>query len=161
MPLFPDPPTTEFTAQAAEVEVDPETGNVTVRRIVSAHDVGTIINPDGHRGQILGGAIQGLGMATVEEHIIENGRPVALNLADYKIPNIADIPAFETVLIPNGEGPGPFNAGAIAESANVPTASAIANAVHDAIGMPVRALPLTAERVYNMLHETEQGERHG
>ena len=159
VPLFPDPPTTEFTAQAAEVEVDPETGNVTVRRIVSAHDVGTIINPEGHRGQILGGAIQGLGMATVEEHIIEDGRPVALNLADYKIPNIADIPAFETVLIPSGEGPGPFNAGAIAESANVPTASAIANAVHDAIGIPVRSLPLTAERVYNMLQE--QGERHG
>ncbi len=155
VPLFPDPPSTEFTAQAAEVEVDPETGAVAVRKIVSAHDVGAVINPEGHRGQIFGGAIQGLGMATVEEHLIEDGRPLALNLADYKIPNIMDAPEFEIALIPGGEGPGPFNAGAIAESANVPTASAIANAVHDAIGFPVHDLPLTAERVYRMLHREE------
>ncbi len=151
VPLFPDPPTTEFTAQAAEVSVDPETGSVTVLRIVSAHATGTIINPEGYRGQILGGAVQGLGMATVEEHLIENGRPTALNLADYKIPNIQDIPAFEIALLPGDEGPGPFNAGAIAESGNVPTASAIANAVHDAIGAPAQSLPLTAERVYRIL----------
>ena len=152
VPLFPDPPSTEFTAQAAEVEVDPETGDVVVRTLVSAHDVGTIVNPEGHRGQILGGAIQGLGMATVEEHVIDGGRPVALSLADYKIPNIQDIPAFDAVYIPRDDGPGPFNAGAIAESANVPTASAIANAVHDAIGQPVRELPLTSERIYRLLH---------
>ena len=154
IPLFPDPPTTEFTAQAAEVAVDPETGDVTVRRLVSAHDVGAVINPEGHRGQILGGAVQGLGMATVEEHLLEGGRPVALSLADYKIPNIRDVPAFDTVLIPREDGPGPFNSGAIAESANVPTASAIANAVQDAIGRPVYRLPLTAERVYRTLHGT-------
>lgn len=157
IPLFPDPPTTEFTAQAAEVEVDPETGSVTVRRLVSAHDVGAVINPEGHRGQILGGAVQGLGMATVEEHVLDGGRPVALSLADYKVPNIQDIPAFDTVLIPREDGPGPFNSGAIAESANVPTASAIANAVQDAIGRPVYELPLTAERIYRMLHDGVSG----
>ncbi len=153
IPLFPDPPTTEFTAQAAEASVDPETGRITALRIVSAHDVGTIINPEGHRGQILGGAIQGLGMAVMEEHSIENGLPAALNLADYKMPNIQDVPPFEVVLLPRDEGPGPFNAGAIAESGNVPTASAIANAVHDAIGAPVRSLPITAERALRMLRE--------
>ena len=156
VPLFPDPPTTEFTAQAAEVEVDPESGAVTVRRLVSAHDVGAIINPEGHRGQILGGAVQGLGMAMVEEHVIDGGRPVALSLADYKIPNIQDVPAFEEAYVRRDDGPGPFNAGAIAESANVPTASAIANAVADAIGRPVYELPLSAERVYRLLHSSAE-----
>lgn len=154
VPIFPDPPTTEFTAQIAEVSVDPETGEVKVLRLVSAHDVGTIINPEGHRGQILGGAIQGLGMAISEEHVIEDGRPVAASLADYKIPTIQDIPAFDEVYVPRSDGPGPFNAGAIAESANVPAASAIANAISDALGQPVRDLPVTAERVYQMLHTT-------
>ncbi|MBN86671.1 MAG: hypothetical protein CL885_04035 [Dehalococcoidia bacterium] len=153
VPIFPDPPSTEFTAQAAEVEVDVETGLVRVTKFISAHDVGTIINPEGHRGQILGGAIQGIGMALVEEHLIQDGKPITLSLADYKIPNIADIPEFEVVYLPRNEGPGPYNSGAIAEAANVPSASAVANAIQDAIKLPVCQLPVTAERIYSMTHQ--------
>lgn len=152
VPFIPDPATTEFTAQAAEVEVDVETGKVHVRRIVTAHDVGTIINPIGHQGQIAGGAVQGFGMALMEEQILADGMPVALNLAEYKIPTIEDIPVLETVLISREDGPGPFNSGAIGEASNVPAAAAIANAVHDAIGLPVLSLPVGAEVIYRLLH---------
>jgi xanthine dehydrogenase molybdenum-binding subunit len=151
IPFLPDPPTTEFTAQAAEVKVDPETGQVTVLHLVTAHDVGTIINPAGHQGQIAGGAVQGFGMGTIEEFVMADGKPLALNLADYKIPSIMDIPALQTVLVARNDGPGPFNSGAIAEAANVPTAAAIANAVHDAIGKPVHDLPVSAEYVLGLL----------
>ena len=153
IPILLDPPTTEFTAQAAEVEVDVDTGQVTVLRVVTAHDVGTIINPAGHQGQIIGGAIQGFGMAMMEEMAISDGKPIALHLGDYKIPSIMDIPILETVLVPRDDGPGPFNSGAIAEAANVPTAAAIANAVHDAIGKPIHTLPLSPEHVLDLLRD--------
>ena len=149
--LWPDPPATEFTAQAAEVEVDPETGQVTVTNLVSVHDAGTIINPAGHRGQIYGGAMFGFGMAVMQDYTIENGMPSAISLADYKIPNVADIPPMDVVYLSRDEGPGPFNAGSVAESANVPTPAAIANAVSDAIGIPADELPLSAERIHAWL----------
>ncbi|WP_372720706.1 xanthine dehydrogenase family protein molybdopterin-binding subunit [Immundisolibacter sp.] len=154
--LFPDAPDTNFTAQVAEVAVDPETGQVTVRRITSAHDVGTIVNPEGHQGQIEGGMLMGLGLAVMSEHRMEDGKPVALHLGDYKIPCIADIPELRTVLLERDEGPGPFNCGPIAEAANVPAPAAIANAVADAIGAAVMELPVSAERVYALLQHTRR-----
>jgi CO/xanthine dehydrogenase Mo-binding subunit len=154
VPFAPDPPGTTFSALAAEVYVDPETGEATVLRIVSANDVGQVINPLAHRGQIEGGTIFGMGMAMMSEHAIIEGHPVALNLADYKIPCIKDIPRFDSVLLPRDEGPGPFNAGSIGEAANVPAPAAIANAVHDAIGTHLCALPVSAERIYAALHPT-------
>ena len=126
---------------------------MTVRRVVTSHDVGTIINPVSHQGQIAGGAVQGFGMAMMEEFVLDDGKPVALNLADYKIPTIMDVPTLETVLVSRDDGPGPFNSGAIAESANVPTAAAVANAVSDAIGKPVLQLPVTAEYVLGLLRD--------
>lgn len=149
--LFPDAPDTNFTAQVAEVEVDPETGKLTVRRITSAHDVGTIVNPAGHQGQIEGGMLMGLGLGVMSEHRLEDGRPLALHLGDYKLPSIADVPELKTVLLERPEGPGPYNCGPIAEAANVPAPAAIANAVADAIGAPILELPVTAERVYAIL----------
>ena len=151
-----EPEVTGFSAQVAEVEVDPETGQVSVRRIVSAHDVGTIINPVGHQGQIEGGVIQGLGFALMEELPIEDGKPVTLHMGDYKIPNIRDIPELVTVLLEEPEGVGPYQIKSIAESANVPTGGAIANAVADAIGVRMFSVPITAERVWR-----ELGGRHG
>ena len=106
IPFIPSPATTEFTAQAVEVEVDTDTGQVKVRRVVTSHDVGTIINPASHQGQIAGGAVQGFGMAMMEEFVMAEGKPLALNLADYKIPTIMDIPVLETVLVSRDDGPG-------------------------------------------------------
>ena len=149
--LFPDTPDTNFTAQVAEVAVDPETGKVTVRHVTSAHDVGTIVNPVGHQGQIEGGMVFGLGLGVMSEHRLDEGKPVALHLGDYKLPSIRDVPPLTTVLLERPQGPGPFNCGPIAEAANVPIPAAIANAVADAIGAPIMELPVTAERVYALL----------
>ena len=141
------PDLTSFCAQAAEVEVDAETGAVTVKRLVSAHDVGAILNPLMHQGQVEGGVIQGLGYALMEELQTEDGHISTVSFGDYKIPTIADIPELVTVLVEGNNGPAPYRSKGIGESANIPVAAAIANAVSDAIGAPVPSLPLTAERV--------------
>jgi CO/xanthine dehydrogenase Mo-binding subunit len=140
-----------FCAQVAEVEADPETGAFTVRRVVSAHDVGTIINPVTHQGQINGGFVTGLGLATTEELLSQEGRILNANLGDYKLPTSADLPAFETVLVPSPGGTGPYEAKAIGELANNPPPAAIANAVADATGTRLFELPITTERVYRAL----------
>ena len=146
---------TGFSAQVAEVEVDPETGQVTVLKIVTAHDVGTILNPLTHQGQIEGGVIQGLGYALMEEISIEDGRISTLSLGDYKIPTMSDIPILETVLLESPSGPAPFDSKGIGESSNVPVAGAIANAVYDAAGVRIFDLPITAEKVLRALKEKE------
>jgi CO/xanthine dehydrogenase Mo-binding subunit len=133
-------------AQAAEVEVDPETGKVTVRRIVSAQDTGTVINALGHQGQVEGAVIQGMGFALSEELVLDDGRVVNPNLGDYKLLTAQDVPELITVNI-DSKGPGPYDAKAIGETPSVPVAGAIANAVADAIGGPILELPITAERV--------------
>jgi len=146
---------TSFTAQVAEVAVDAQTGQVTVRRFTTAHDVGTIINQIGHQGQIEGGFIQGLGYALMEEIKTEEGRITTLSLGDVKLPTIQDIPPLTTVILEDPVGPGPFNAKAIGEGSISAVAPAIANAVADACGVRVLDLPITAEKVYFALKEKE------
>ena len=143
-----------FCAQVAEVEVDRETGAVRVRRIVSAHDVGTIINPINHQGQIDGSVVMGFGQGIMEELIIENGRVMNSNLGDYKLPTIHDVPKLETVLLESPGGVGPLNAKPIGEFANNCPPAAIANAVADAVGARLFDLPITAEKIYTALTET-------
>jgi CO/xanthine dehydrogenase Mo-binding subunit len=147
-----------FCAQVAEVEVDPETGQVQVDRLVTAHDVGTIINPVTHQGQIDGGAITGIGLALTEELIVEEGRIVNANLGEYKLPTAADIPTLETILVSSSGGTGPHEAKAIGEMANNGPPAAIANAVADAVGARVYELPITAERVYQALAGKQDGD---
>ena len=148
-PRTPDP---GICVQMAEVEVDSETGQVTLQRLVTAQDVGTIINELGHQGQINGAIVQGIGYAMMEELIVEDGRVTTPNFADYKIPTVRDIPELVTVNVPdNGDALGPFHAKSIGEIPTIPTAGAIANAVADAIGTPVVELPVTAERVLKAL----------
>lgn len=141
-----------FCAQVAEVAVDPETGEVRVQRLVTAHEVGTIINPTTHQGQIEGGAITGLGLALTEELVMEDGRITNGNLGDYKLPSIVDVPPLETVLVPSEGGTGPHASKAIGELSNNSPPAAIANAVADAVGARLFELPITAERVYRALH---------
>lgn len=142
-----------FCAQVAQVEVDRETGQVKVLKVVTAHDVGTVINPLAHQGQIDGGLVTGLGLALTEELVCEEGQVLTAHLGDYKLPTMADIPALETVLVPTGGGEGPYQAKAIGELANNATAAAVANAVADAVGCQLFELPITAERVYRALHQ--------
>lgn len=140
-----------FTVQMVEAEVDPETGQVKLTRVVSAHDVGTVINPIYHQGQIDGGLAWGIGFGMTEELMLEEGRLLNPHLGDYKLPVMPDMPPLETVLVEHKSGPAPYNAKGIGESSNVPTAAAIANAVHDAVGVRITDLPVTAEKVYRAL----------
>lgn len=139
---------TYFSAQVAEVEVDRETGQAKVLRIVTAHDVGTVINPMAHQGQINGGVMTGFGLAVTEELVSEGGQILNGNLGDYKLPTMSDIPILETVLVRTSGGTGPYESKAIGELANNATAAAIANAVADAVGCRLFELPITSERVY-------------
>ncbi len=146
---------TSFVVQVAEVEVDRETGRVKLNKFLTAHDVGTIINPIGHQGQIDGEAIMAIGSSLMEELIDEQGKVVTTNLGEYKIPNIVDIPRLKTVLIKGKNGPGPYEAKGIGEHANVSPPAAIANAIHDACGVRLFEIPATAERVYRELRRQE------
>ena len=148
-----------FFAEAAEVRVDPETGQVKVRKMISAHDVGTIINPLLHRGQVEGGMIQGFGFAMSEDLAAEDGKVVTANLGEYKLPNIRDIPQHETLYVRDHTGPGPFQAKQIGEHGTIPTAAAIANAVYDAIGVQITDLPITAEKVFAALRQQPVAQR--
>ncbi|MFN0070291.1 MAG: xanthine dehydrogenase family protein molybdopterin-binding subunit [Chloroflexota bacterium] len=136
-----------FLATAFEVQVDPETGQVTIIDALMVTDVGAIINPIGHEGQVEGGFVCGLGSALLEELVADNGRIVNGSLADYKLPNIADLPAFRSILIRGNDGPGPFGAKAIGEHTNIGVPPALANAIAHAVGARVTDLPITPERV--------------
>jgi xanthine dehydrogenase molybdenum-binding subunit len=155
--LSEGPPMTTFTAQVVELEVDPETGQIRLLDVVTAHDVGTIINPLGHQGQIEGGLLQGVGFGLLEELRIEDGQVSTLNLGDYKLPNIRDIPPLTTVLVEEELGPAPFHGKAIGESSITPTGAAIANAVYDAVGVRFHDLPINAEKVYWALQQHKGG----
>jgi nicotinate dehydrogenase medium molybdopterin subunit len=144
---------TSFTAQVAEVSVDRETGEVRLLKLTTAHDVGRIINPIGHQGQINGGVVQGLGFATMEEVRVEDGHVTTLSLGDYKLPNIKDIPELRTVLLESEAGYGPYNVRGIGEGPHIPVPAAISNAIMDAVGVRIADLPLTAERVYQALQD--------
>jgi CO/xanthine dehydrogenase Mo-binding subunit len=140
------------SAQIAEVHVDPETGKITLRNMVSAHSTGKVINPLMHQGQVEGGVVFGLGYALTEEVLFDGGKITTSNFGEFKIPNITDIPPLKTLVMENvPAGPGPYNSLAIGEVANTPTAAAVANAVADACGVRITDLPVTSEKVYREL----------
>jgi CO/xanthine dehydrogenase Mo-binding subunit len=147
-------PVTSFTAQVAEVAVDPETGAVQLLRFTTAHDVGRVLNPMDHQGQIEGAVMQGMGYALSEELVVDEGRVISVSFGDYKIPNMQDIPALHTVILASENGPGPYNAKGIGENPIGPVAPAIANAVADAVGVRIKDLPITAEKVYRAVADS-------
>jgi CO/xanthine dehydrogenase Mo-binding subunit len=140
-------------AQVAEVEVDPDTGAVRVHRVVSAHDVGTIINPVAHQGQIDGATIMGMGQGIMEELVMDGGRVTNNNLGDYKLPSVKDIPELKTVLVKSTGGVGPLDSKPIGEFANNAPPAAIANAIADAVGVRLFELPVKAENIYRALKQ--------
>jgi carbon-monoxide dehydrogenase large subunit len=147
-----DGPESSLVAQVAEVEVDDETGAVTVRKLTTAHNTGTILNPLTHQGQIDGAVVMGVGYGVMEGlQTDEGGRVVTANLGDYKIPNIKDIPELKTAIVQSTVGSGPYNSMSIGEHALIPTAAAIANAIEDAVGVRIASLPITAEKVLTAL----------
>jgi CO/xanthine dehydrogenase Mo-binding subunit len=137
-----------FASHVVEVEVDTETGEVKVLKITPAYDIGFAINPLLIEGQIHGGIAQGLGLAVMENVIIENGVVRNPNLMDYLIPTSMDMPEIDKpILIEKAYRLGPFGAKGVAEPPLIAMPSAIANAVYDAINIRIRDLPITPERV--------------
>ncbi len=141
-----------FGAAAADVSVDPDTGEVTVNGLGICHDVGTAVNPQTVLGQFEGGAVFGLGLATLEDCAVADGRVEAHDFAQYLLATAMDVPAIGTAIVESGEGAGPFGARGVGEPPNNTPAGAIANAVSNAIGVRVTSLPITAEKVVRALH---------
>jgi CO/xanthine dehydrogenase Mo-binding subunit len=143
-----------FQVIAAEVEVDRASGQMKIRRLDLALDATKVINPIVYQGQIDGAAIQGVGFTVMENLAVEEGRVLTLNLGDYKIPTIRDVPPLVTSRVQAKEGPGPFGAKSVAESAIGIVAPAVANAVYDATGVRIQEAPITAEKIFSALMET-------
>jgi xanthine dehydrogenase YagR molybdenum-binding subunit len=147
-----------FGAQAVEVEVDVETGEITILRVVAAHDCGRIVNPLMVESQVIGAVTQGIGFALTEERLVDMGRGfvVNANLEHYLVPTMLDIPPITNVHLdlPDPDA-NPTGAKGIGESPLIPTAPAIANAVYDAIGVRIRQTPLSRQRVLTALGEVQ------
>jgi CO/xanthine dehydrogenase Mo-binding subunit len=139
----------------AEVEVDSETGAVTIVNLVSVADCGTVINPTSAEGQQQGAIAQGIGYALTEHLLVEDGRPLNPNFSDYKIPCTRDMPPLTVDFASSYEPTGPFGAKGLGEAGLDPTAAVIANAIHDACGVRIKELPITAEKLYWALKETD------
>ena len=137
-----------FTAQVAEVEVDPDTGEVTLLGFAIAQDAGFAINPLSVAGQMQGGASQGLGIALSEEMLYDDqGRLINGNLLDYRMPTTRDLPPIEAIIVEVPSEEGPYGARIVGEPSIVAGAAAVANAVADAIGVRLTEVPVTPERV--------------
>lgn len=141
----------------ADVIVDYETGRISLKKYVSVTDVGRAINPRQCEGQDEGAAIQGLGHTLFESLLYEDGQPLNPNLVDYRVPFFTDLPnEFESALVENHDGPGPYGAKGMGESGIVSVAPAVGNAVFRATGVRIRELPLTPERVWRALKNAKQ-----
>ena len=143
----------------AEVEVDTETGQVRVLRLVATQDVGFAINPTIVEGQIEGGAYQGLGYALLEGLVVdpETGTTVNGSYMDYRLPTAVDAPRVEVILVEAPDPSGPFGAKGVGEPCLIPAAAAVANAILHATGASVTALPMTPERVLAALRAAGAG----
>ena len=131
-----------YATQAAQVEVNTKTGEVRVLQVIAAHDVGRAINPLALEGQIEGGVVMGLGYALLEKFEVEEGIVRSDSLARYKIPRVNHVPHIVPILVEHPAAEGPFGAKGVGEITSIPTAPAIANAVHNAIGLRSFSLPI-------------------
>jgi len=140
-----------FVGYVVEVTVDSETGQLVVDSATLVADVGTVINPVAHEGQLRGGFVFGLGSALMEELIIDHGQVTTAGLNDYKLPTIMDIPPLKIVLLSPDHGSGALGAKMVGELANGAVAAAIANATTAATGIRLHTFPITSERILGAL----------
>jgi CO/xanthine dehydrogenase Mo-binding subunit len=138
-----------------ELEVDEETGQVQIKRLISVADVGKAIHPEGCIGQEEGAAMMGIGHTFFEQMVYDaNGQLLNPNLVDYRVPGFNDVPEeFHTVLLENGDGPGPYGVRGMGEGGLLSVAPSVTNALARATGVRIRDLPLTPERVWRALKE--------
>jgi CO/xanthine dehydrogenase Mo-binding subunit len=159
-PLGGAPAFFEFNCTVIEAEVDRETGDVTIAKHVTVSDVGKALNPLQVRTQDEGAAIMGLGHTLMEHYIYDDaGRIRNLGAIDYRIPTSMDLPLWlHGEIVENEDGPGPYGSKGMSEGALLCVAPAVAAAVREAIGVPIRELPLTPERVWRAMNETAANE---
>lgn len=136
-----------FGCQVAEVEVDTVTGEVQVLGIWAAHDVGRAVNPRGVEGQIEGAVVQAVGQGLMEDYRLVDGKTTTPGFAKYILPTALDVPQVTSIIIEDRDPLGPLGVKGIGEPAMVPTVPAIMNAIHDAIGIRIRSLPATPEKI--------------
>ena len=148
-----------FGAQAVEVEVDEETGRVKVLRVASAHDVGKAINPVMVSGQIEGGVVMGLGYALCEELLFDDGKVTNPTFADYKIPTARDVPKVIPIIVEKPYSSEPFGAKGVGEVALFGIAPALANAISRAVGVRIKELSITPEKIFEALKQKKE-EKH-
>jgi len=148
-----------FSTQVAEVWVDPETGKVDVLNVWAGEDIGRALNSKLCEGQIEWGVVQGMGYALSENYSWKEGRLQNPNFTDYKIPVFVGIPKIHSIFVETNEAGGPFGGKSIGESAINPTAVAIANAIYDAVGVRIKDLPITPEKILWALKSGEIGAR--
>jgi CO/xanthine dehydrogenase Mo-binding subunit len=142
-----------YGVQAAQVHVDRRTGQVKLLKFVIASDCGTVIYPIGAEGQVEGGLAQGIGYALTEGLQFDEGRPVNPNFSDYRIPSMRDMPPLEHAFADSYEQTGPFGAKGLGELNMDPTAAVISNAIFDAVGVRIKTLPITPEKILKALRE--------
>ncbi|MCF8563201.1 molybdopterin-dependent oxidoreductase [Alicyclobacillus tolerans] len=145
-----------FGCHAVEVEVDPDTGKVTILKFIAATDCGNLINPAGAEGQVQGGAMQGIGYALYEDLKCPDGQPINTRFGNYKIPTVMTVPPIEAIWVETDDPNGVYGSKGLAEMGLVPTAAAIANAVEDAIGVRITDLPITPEKILKALETAVQ-----
>ena len=147
-----------YATQVADVEVDTETGDVTVVRVGAAHDVGRAIHPQNIEQQIEGAVAQGMGYAIMEEIVMKEGKTLTPSFAKFLIPTSKDVPEVNSYIVESYDPKGPFGAKGVGEGAIIPTAVAIANAVYDAVGIRIYDLPITPEKVLAALAEKQNAQ---
>ena len=146
-------PTYSFGVHVAEVEVDRETGKVKVIKVTTVHDVGKALNPLLIEGQVEGGVSMGMGYALLEKLQWENGQTLNPNFCTYKVVNSTEIPPIEIRLLETMDPDGPFGAKGVGEPTVIPTAPAIANAIAHAVGVRIKDLPITPDKIVKALVE--------
>lgn len=150
-------PSYSFGAFISEVEVDPASGKVRVVKVWGAHDCGRALNPLAVRGQIEGSIHMGLGQALSERMVFDEGRILNPDFCGYQIPTALDTPEMDVALIESGDAEGPFGAKEAGEGPIHPVLPSIANAIHDAVGVRLRYLPMTPDKVLAAMREQEVG----
>lgn len=141
----------------ADVEVDPETGEVTLMNYTTFQDVGTCVNPDQVQGQMQGGATQGIGWALSEDYVFDdNGVLQNANLLDYRLPSSMDVPSIGANIVEVPSGDHPYGIRSVGQVPIVPPAAAVANAIYRATGVRMQALPMTPERIYQALQSADR-----
>jgi 4-hydroxybenzoyl-CoA reductase subunit alpha len=151
-------PAYSYCAQTAEVTVDPETGQVTIDRLIAAHDCGRAINPICVEGQVIGSVWMGLGQAVQEEMMWRNGRLMNPGLLEYRSASTLESPAIDTIIVESNDPEGPFGAKEAGEGSLAATIPAVTHAIYDAVGVWIDTLPITPEKVLKAIEEKKKSE---